>query len=133
MGPYMSCADLEGPRRIHGMFYQVEPEFVRDDANAATLQQYARVYKALADEQRLRILQIIGEGGEMYAQEVVERMDLHQSVVSRHLSFMRAVGLLTVRKQNNMKFYAINPEMRTELAKALGVLAPAGTTEGGSR
>jgi DNA-binding transcriptional ArsR family regulator len=130
MGPYMSCADLEGPHPVHGMFYPCEPEFARPYAGSAPeVQQFARVYKALADEQRLRILQIIAEAGELYAQEIVERMGLHQSVVSRHLSFMRAVGLLRVRKQNNMKFYSLNPGITGELSKTLDLFAGAAQRE----
>ena len=62
---------------------------------------------------------------EMYAQEIVERTGLHQSVVSRHLSFMAAVGLLQARRHNNMKFFSLNPAMRDELAGALELFLPA--------
>ena len=65
----------------------------------------ALVYRALSDEHRLRILRLLHHG-ELYAQEIVERTGLHQSVVSRHLTFMKAVGLVNVRRQNNMKFYS---------------------------
>jgi DNA-binding transcriptional ArsR family regulator len=82
-----------------------------------------RIYKALADEQRLRILRLL-RGREMYAQEIVEATGIHQSVVSRHLSFMKAVGLVNARRQNNMKFFSINPAIRDELAGTLELLAP---------
>jgi DNA-binding transcriptional ArsR family regulator len=39
----------------------------------------------------------------------VERTGLHQSVVSRHLAFMKAVGLVSARRQNNMKFFSLTP------------------------
>ena len=60
----------------------------------------------------------------MYAQEIVERTRLHQSVVSRHLTFMKAVGLVSERRQNNMKFYTINPSIREELGKTLDLFVP---------
>jgi ArsR family transcriptional regulator len=85
----------------------------------------ARIYKALADEQRLRILRLL-RGREMYAQEIVEATGIHQSVVSRHLTFMKAVGLVNARRQNNMKFFSVNVGIRDELAGALDLLAPAG-------
>ena len=80
----------------------------------------ARLYKALGDEQRLRILRMLRDR-EMYAQEIVERTGLHQSVVSRHLQFMRAVGLLQSRKQNNMKFFSLNPTARDMLSGTLAL------------
>ena len=76
-----------------------------DDDRAHRL---ALVYKALSDEQRLRILSLL-RGNELYAQEIVERTGLHQSVVSRHLAFMKAVGLVSARRQNNMKFFSLTP------------------------
>jgi DNA-binding transcriptional ArsR family regulator len=119
MGPYVSCT-IAG--NVHGLFYPVRLDSNGGAAVEEEIARMARVYKALADEQRLRILRMLSER-EMYAQEIVERTGLHQSVVSRHLSFMKAVGLLTARRRNNMKFFSINPGMKDELAKTLDVFA----------
>ena len=128
MGPYTSCSVIDG---IHGLFYPCEAEFISGgDADAAETQRLARVYKALSDEQRLRILRLLRER-EMYAQEIVERTGLHQSVVSRHLTFMRVVGLLNVRPENNMKFYSINNDMRELLGRTLDLFVPA-SNQGGA-
>jgi hypothetical protein len=108
VGPYCSCIELQP---IHGMHYPCEAQFMSagpaegEDDRAHRL---ALVYKALSDEQRLRILSLL-RGGELYAQEIVERTGLHQSVVSRHLAFMKAVGLVSARRQNNMKFFSLTP------------------------
>jgi len=122
MGVYNSCAIVGG---VHGLFYPLEPEFtgLPTDMEETRL---TRIYKALADEQRLRILRLL-RGREMYAQEIVERTGLHQSVVSRHLSFMKAVGLLNARKQNNMKFYSLNPAAKEMLTGTLALFEPAAT------
>ena len=115
MGPYISCAALDGPHPVHGMFYPCEAEFVHGDLPHATdVQRTARLYKALSDEGRLRILHMLKDG-ELYAQEIVDKTNLHQSVVSRHLWLLKAVGLVDYRKQNNMKFYSLNPRVRDEL------------------
>ena len=122
LGPYVSCADVGS---VHGYFYPCEPEFTeaREEEENRRL---ARIHKALADEQRLKILQLLRER-ELYAQEIVERTGLHQSVVSRHLAFMKAVGLVDWRRQNNMKFYSLNPSIREQLARTLE-LFPASAT-----
>jgi len=114
MGPYVSCAIVSG---IHGLQYPLEEEFSGAGINGEETR-LARVYKALGDEQRLRILRLL-RGRERYAQEIVEATGLHQSVVSRHLSFMKAVGLVTVRRQNNMKFFAVDPDARDLLSRSL--------------
>jgi len=122
LGPYVSCADVGS---VHGYFYPCEPEFTEAKEEEEN-RRLARVYKALADEQRLKILHLLRER-ELYAQEIVERTGLHQSVVSRHLAFMKAVGLVDWRRQNNMKFYSLNPSIREQLARTLE-LFPASST-----
>ncbi len=121
MGPYTSCAALG---KVHGEFYPCEPEFMGAGPEEVEEARLARIYKALGDEQRLRILRMLRDR-EMYAQEIVERTGLHQSVVSRHLMFMRAVGLVTARRQNNMKFFSLNPQAREELGKTLELFTKA--------
>jgi DNA-binding transcriptional ArsR family regulator len=116
MGPYISCADMPP---AHGLFYGCELEFLGEaPEEAENTRRMARIYKALGDEQRLRIFHML-QDREMYAQEVVERTGLHQSVVSRHLAFMAAVGLLQARREGNMKFFSPNPELRDKLRTML--------------
>jgi DNA-binding transcriptional ArsR family regulator len=125
VGPYLSCADIGGPQPVHGLFYPCEAAFTGNSSpDAEETTRMARVYKALGDEQRLRILHLL-QHREMYAQEIVDRMDVHQSVISRHLSFLRAVGLVQVRKHNNMKFFSLNPAITGELGKTLDLFAGA--------
>jgi DNA-binding transcriptional ArsR family regulator len=124
MGPYASCADMPP---IHGLFYPCEPEFMGEPPqDAERTRRLAQIYKALGDEQRLRILHMLHER-EMYVQEIVERTGLHQSAVSRHLTFMHAVGLVVARREGNLKFFSLNPQIGEELRETLklfGVLVP---------
>lgn len=116
VGAYVSCANLGS---VHGLVYACEPEFYDEQTDLTPdTRRLARIYKALGDEQRLRILHMLHDR-EMYAQEIVERTGLHQSVVSRHLTFMAAVDLLSARRDGNMKFYSVNPEMRETLSQTI--------------
>lgn len=63
--------------------------------------------KALADESRLHILSLLQEG-EMYAQQIVEAVDLSQSTISRHLQLLERTEVLNSRQERGMKFYSIN-------------------------
>ena len=127
MGPWVSCADIPP---IHGLYYPCEARFMGADAEEGEeTRRLARIHKALADEQRLRILRLLRDG-ELYAQQIVERTGLHQSVVSRHLEFMRVVGLVIGRRQSNMKFYSLNPAMRDELGKTLELFLATGANSG---
>jgi hypothetical protein len=78
--------------------------------------------KALADETRLQIL-ILLQGRELYAQEIVDQLDISQPAVSRHLNLMATAGVLQIRREGNAKYYTVNNETLTRLADALRTLA----------
>ncbi|MDQ3044701.1 MAG: metalloregulator ArsR/SmtB family transcription factor [Chloroflexota bacterium] len=74
--------------------------------------------RALADPNRLRILDLLGSD-ELYAQEIVGRLGIAQSAVSRHLAQLERAGLLTVRPRGGMKYYAIDQSALTRIAGAI--------------
>ena len=74
--------------------------------------------RAMADPTRLRILDVLAEG-ELYAQEIVNRLGIAQSAVSRHLSQLERSGLVEVNAKRGMKYYAINPQQLDALAMAI--------------
>jgi hypothetical protein len=65
--------------------------------------------KALADETRLQIVRLL-VGGERYVGEIAALLDLSQSSASRHLNLLTAAEILSVRRENNLKYFRINPE-----------------------
>lgn len=74
--------------------------------------------RAMADPTRLRILDVLAEG-ELYAQEIVNRLGIAQSAVSRHLAQLERSGLVAVNAKRGMKYYAINPDQLDALAAAI--------------
>jgi hypothetical protein len=77
--------------------------------------------KALADETRLQILKLL-QGRELYAQEIVDQLDISQPAVSRHLNLMAAAGVLNTRREGNTKHYTINGETLVRVADSLRAL-----------
>jgi len=71
--------------------------------------------KALADETRLEILKML-KGEELYAQQIVDQLEISQPSVSRHLRLMVASGILTERRDEKMKYYRIHEETLASLA-----------------
>lgn len=63
--------------------------------------------RALGDPNRMRILDLLGTG-ELYANEIVGRLGIAQSAVSRHLSQLERSGLVVVNPRGGMKYYGIN-------------------------
>jgi hypothetical protein len=78
--------------------------------------------KALADETRLQIVAMLGRR-EMYAQEIVDRLDISQPAVSRHLNLMAAAGVLTIRREGNAKYYSVDQQTLSRVADAIRRLA----------
>jgi DNA-binding transcriptional ArsR family regulator len=65
---------------------------------------------ALADDTRLRILQMIAEHGEMRSQDIIEEVGLSQPSVSRYLTQLTVTGYLHERRVNGAKAYALNSD-----------------------
>ncbi|MGN6030675.1 MAG: ArsR/SmtB family transcription factor [Thermomicrobiales bacterium] len=78
--------------------------------------------RALGDANRLRILDLLG-GGELYAQEIVGRLGIAQSAVSRHLSQLERAGLVRVEPRRGMKYYAIDRKQLEVLAESIRMRA----------
>ena len=97
----------------------------RSTPGVATAVDGASLYpplKALSDETRLQILSLLRDG-ELYAQEIVDQLDISQPAVSRHLNLMAAAGVLQIRREGNAKFYSVNRQTLIRLADALRALS----------
>lgn len=69
------------------------------------------IFKALADEGRLRILRSIDQA-ELSVAELVQVLDMPQSTVSRHLKPMREAGLVASRRDGTSVYYKRGPLFR---------------------
>jgi DNA-binding transcriptional ArsR family regulator len=80
--------------------------------------QFLDALRALGDSNRLRILDLLS-ARELYAQEIVGRLNIAQSAVSRHLSLLERAGLVRVRPRGGMKYYEIDKKRLDDVARAL--------------
>ncbi len=69
------------------------------------------IFKALADEGRLRILRSIDQA-ELSVAELVQALEMPQSTVSRHLKPMREAGLVESRRDGTSVYYNRGPLFR---------------------
>ncbi|MCM2356725.1 MAG: metalloregulator ArsR/SmtB family transcription factor [Geobacteraceae bacterium] len=67
----------------------------------------SRLFKALADETRLRILSLLMEG-ELCVCNLMEVLRLPQSTVSRHLAYLKNAGWVDDRREGVWMYYSIN-------------------------
>jgi DNA-binding transcriptional ArsR family regulator len=72
------------------------------------------VLQALADPARLRIVEAM-KGGECAVGDIVERMDIHQSGVSRHLRILTEAGIVRMRPDGQRRLYSLRKEAFDQL------------------
>jgi ArsR family transcriptional regulator len=85
------------------------------------IERAARLFHALSDEKRLRIIEVL-RGGERCVCDLVDVLDAGQSLLSFHLKTLKAAGLVSDRKQGRWSYYRLNAdpfEEVQEIATAL--------------
>lgn len=109
IGPYLAFLFSGDSLTV---FYNSRATPADGDAQTERIQGLYQPLAALADKTRLQIMSLL-RGRELYAQEIVNLLDIHQSAVSRHLKLMETSGMLTVRREKGAKYYSIN-QLRLE-------------------
>lgn len=61
--------------------------------------------KALSDETRQRILEILCNEGEQCVSDLVERFNVSQPTISHHLTFLKHADLVESRKEGKQIYY----------------------------
>ena len=83
----------------------------------------SQIFKALGDETRLRIMALLLNGQELCVCDIMAALDLPQSTISRHLSYLRNAGLVDDRRQGVWMYYKINMEKLSHAPKIFDLLA----------
>ena len=71
------------------------------------LKDLVKIFKALSDEIRLKILKIL-EKREFCVCEIVSILNMDQPKVSFHLSILKDAGLIKSRRERNRIFYSLD-------------------------
>jgi DNA-binding transcriptional ArsR family regulator len=70
--------------------------------------------KALGDETRQKILEILQTEGEMCVSDLVERFHVSQPTISHHLNFLKQANLVTSRRDGKQIYYRAVQDNITE-------------------
>lgn len=81
------------------------------------------VFEVLAEPNRRRILEEL-QDGELTVTEVVGRLEISQSAVSKHLKVLREAGLVTVRVDKQRRRYRLRAEALAEVDAWIGQFRP---------
>lgn len=80
--------------------------------------QTARLFQALSDETRLRVIDMLASG-EKCVCDLQDALGAAQSRLSFHLKVLREAGLANDRKQGRWNFYSLKPEVLDGMAAYL--------------
>lgn len=93
----------------------------REPLSAEQATDLARLFKAMADPVRLRLLSLIAShgGGEACVCDLTDAFELTAPTISHHLKLLRQAGLITGERRGTWIYYRVHPEVLTRLAAVL--------------
>jgi ArsR family transcriptional regulator, cadmium/lead-responsive transcriptional repressor len=95
----------------------------RIDESPAPIDLVAKYFRALGDPTRLKLLELL-EDGEASVGDLVERLDLPQPHVSKHLACLRWCGFVVTRREHRTVYYRVaDPRVSEVLALGRALLA----------
>src|SRR6185503_18628813 len=77
--------------------------------------EHSYVFLAIADPTRRRIVEVL-RSGEQQVNDVVGKLHIHQSGVSRHLRILLEAGFVQMRPDGQRRLYSLRAEPFRELA-----------------
>src|SRR6476661_4073912 len=103
---------------------------VREPLTGEQAVELARVFKAMGDPVRLRLLSLIAShaGGEACVCDLSEVFELSGPTISHHLKVLREAGLITGERRGTWIYYRVRPEVLGRLSDVLVPADRAGAT-----
>jgi len=90
-------------------------------AAAVEVTPMSRMFKALGDDVRLRIVALLSHG-ELCVCHIEEALDLTQPNASRHLGILRAAGIVSHRRRDKWVYYTLARQQNMECGRHLKAL-----------
>ena len=90
-------------------------------ASALEVRPLSRLFRALGDETRLRIVALLSHG-ELCVCHLEQALDLNQPNASRQLGILKSSGVVDSRRVGTWVYYFLTAQDHETVAKALAVL-----------
>src|SRR5215204_5531415 len=94
---------------------------VMDETNAYGVRSLTKLFRALGDETRLRIIALLSHG-ELCVCHIEKALELSQPNVSRQLSILRAANVVESRRGGTWVYYSIAPQQHAAVQEMLATL-----------
>ncbi|MBZ9556892.1 MULTISPECIES: metalloregulator ArsR/SmtB family transcription factor [unclassified Modicisalibacter] len=102
-----------------------QPTAILLEGSGTAINQATNLLKAMANENRLRILCLLDDG-ELSVSELNARLALSQSALSQHLAILRREGLVTTRRASQTIYYSLQGDQARTLLDTLAGLYNSG-------
>jgi ArsR family transcriptional regulator len=121
IGPYLGriAGNIDGRKTLWFFFGARQPRGVAYPSIDLSRSELLTRLNALGDDTRLRILSLLTEYEELCSQDILLKLNLSQSAVSRHLKQLSAAGFLIERSQAAAKCYRLSPRRIEDTLQAL--------------
>ncbi|GEL77645.1 ArsR/SmtB family transcription factor [Tenuibacillus multivorans] len=116
MGRLLSFAELDK----HG-YIMFDPflDSSEENVNDIKTMDFNLAFEGLGDSTRLQIINLLAKNKEMFAQQIVTKLNMKQSTVSRHLNQLHQSNLVIIRQEGSTKYFSIN---KAEINKVINIL-----------
>lgn len=97
------------------------PPLAREPLSPGQAIEVARVFKAMGDPVRLRLLSLIAshEGGEACVCDLTDVFDLTGPTISHHLKVLRETGLISGERRGTWVYYRVEPDALHQVSAVL--------------
>jgi DNA-binding transcriptional ArsR family regulator len=83
------------------------------------VEQRAKVFKALSDPTRLRIVEMLAEKEEMCGSEIASELGISLALLCHHWSTLEHAGLITKRKEGQTASISLNHELLSDCLRGV--------------
>lgn len=81
----------------------------------------AKIFKALSDSNRLKIIDMLS-CGELCACNILEEFNITQPTLSHHMKILKELDLVTIRREGKWMHYSLNEEKINEFKDFINIL-----------
>lgn len=87
-----------------------------------TNEQQAKIFSALSDPTRLRVVELLAKSDEMSGVQMAETLGISLALFCHHSKILVDVGLIKKRKQGLLKYHSLNRKVLEDCVGRLEIL-----------
>ncbi|PSB06289.1 transcriptional regulator [filamentous cyanobacterium CCP1] len=106
------------------------PKGTTNPSPTSDTEQRAKLFAALSDPTRLRIVELLATQGELSGSEIATQVGISLALFCHHSKTLAEAGLLQIRREGQTKYNSLNQDLLLSCFSAFEGLCQAGRQEG---